>query len=155
MVRAAFSRGGQHGDEEVAAVRRTWALTAAPDGFDLVAVEDGAVVGHVMAAIGHLDGHPLPGIAPLAVRPDRQRRGIGTALMTDVLRRIDAAGWPAALLLGNPDYYRRFGFVSAETIGIVYPPVRGPDFLVRRFDPKEPLPEGAFRYAWEDPSSIG
>ncbi|MEJ1159561.1 GNAT family N-acetyltransferase [Prosthecomicrobium sp. N25] len=49
-------------------------------------------------------------LAPLAVRPDRQRRGIGTALVREGLARLEASDEDIVLVLGDPAYYGRFGF---------------------------------------------
>jgi putative acetyltransferase len=49
-------------------------------------------------------------LGPLAVRPDRQQNGVGSALMHAVLGAADALGEPLAALLSNPAYYQRFGF---------------------------------------------
>ena len=149
LVRAAFARPPHDGAEEVDIVRTTWRLGASVDGGDLVAVDNGAVVGHVLAALGDLAGVAVPGIAPLAVRPDHQRQGVGVALMHAVLTAIEATGAPAVLLLGNPAYYGRFGFEPAEDYGISYSPVPGPDFQIRWFNPTAQLPRGTFRYCWE------
>lgn len=78
--------------------------------LSLVAEEDGEVVGHLAASaarIGEQDGWGL--IGPLAVAPARHRRGIGSALMAEALRRLRATCRGAALV-GDPGYYRRFGF---------------------------------------------
>lgn len=60
-------------------------------------------------------------LAPLAVHPDFQNRGIGKALVEEGLSRLEAIGEPLVLVRGSPRYYPRFGFVRAETLGIVPP----------------------------------
>src|SRR5690348_142444 len=93
VVGAAFRTGGNDGTEEVRIVEQTWLRASESDVFDLVAVEGDEVVGHILAATGDVAGQSLPAIAPLAVRPDRQRGGVGTALVTAVLESIRAADW--------------------------------------------------------------
>ena len=92
------------------------------------------------------------GIAPLSVLPHRQRQGIGTALLTELLRRTDEEDWPLVVLLGDPRYYGRFGFEPAGPFGIVYPPVGAdsPYFQVRWLTRVDPSLHGQFRYCWED-----
>jgi putative acetyltransferase len=153
MVRGAFTDESREGREEVDVVLETWARDAAPDGLDLVADDDG-VVGHVVAGRGQLAGRDAIAVAPLSVSPTHQRQGIGTALMNELLVRAEAAGWPFVLLLGDPDYYGRFDFEPAGTLGIVYPPVGAgsPHFQVRRlrrFDAS--AWRGSFTYCWELP----
>ena len=93
------------------------------------------------------------GIAPLAVTPSRQRQGIGAALMTELLDRADAHGWPLVVLLGSTEYYPRFGFEPAGSYGITYQPVGtdNPHFQVRRLSRYDPSYRGDFRYCWELP----
>lgn len=78
----------------------------------LVVVDDGQVIGYLAASparIGRQGGWGL--IGPLVVLPSRHRQGIGTALMAEALRRLRATCHGAALV-GDPAYYRRFGFRS-------------------------------------------
>jgi len=87
----------------------------------LVAERDGAVVGHVLFTPVKLDGHPelaLAGLAPLAVAPGVQRTGVGSTLTRAGLEHCRAAGFEAAVVLGHPEYYPRFGFVPASRFGI-------------------------------------
>lgn len=157
LVRAAFATGGRDGAEEVAVVEDTW-RRGDDDDIDLVAVDDdgddGTVVGHVLGARARLGDTTVLAIAPLAVAPGQQRRGVGTALMEELLRRADDAGWPAAVLLGDPAYYTRFGFESAGPHGITYPPIGDPDspyFQVRRLAAYDRAPDlrGPVTYCWE------
>jgi putative acetyltransferase len=57
-------------------------------------------------------------LGPVAVLPGRQRRGLGAAVIREALRRATAAGERLVLVLGDPAYYRRFGFVPAAPFGI-------------------------------------
>ena len=70
----------------------------------------GDVIGHVVCTRGHVGQAPVLGLGPLSVRPDCQRRGVGSALMHAVLGAADALDEPLVALLGSPAYYSRFGF---------------------------------------------
>ena len=95
--------------------------------FALVAEDDGAVIGHVMLSEVRVgEGRALQ-LSPLAVRPDRQRRGVGSALVREALRAANAAGEPLVLVEGDPTYYSRFGFVRSTELGIERPHERVPE----------------------------
>nr|WP_147916118.1 N-acetyltransferase [Ruania zhangjianzhongii] len=115
--------------------------------LSFVAAEDGLVVGHVVASRARVEDRPALGLGPLSVLPHRQRSGIGAALMQAVLGAADALDEPLVGLLGDPAYYRRFGFVPAQTTGITAPdPSWGDYFQVRtltRYDGQS----GRFHYA--------
>ena len=116
--------------------------------LSLVAVDGGDVVGHVIATRGRLEpfGTPALGLGPLGVRPDRQGSGIGTALVHALLAVAEAADERVVVLLGAPDYYRRFGFVRSTELGIEPPdPAWGEHFQARRLN--GPPVTGTFRYA--------
>jgi putative acetyltransferase len=79
--------------------------------LSLVAVTPaGETIGHVLGTRGHVGHDPVIALGPLAVRPDHQQHGVGSALMHAVLGAADALGEPLVALLGDPAYYRRFGF---------------------------------------------
>ena len=151
MVYRAFNGPDHDGGEEVAIVRDTGHLGAVIDGLELVADEDGLVVGHVLGARGDLSGRDVLAIAPLAVAPERQGQGVGSALVSELLQRADTHGWPLAVLLGDPRYYGRFGFEAAGPYGIVYRPVGAdnPHFQVRRLASYDPIVRGEVQYCWE------
>lgn len=83
----------------------------------LVADDKGIVAGHILLTPVHLPGHPrarLMALAPMAVRPEYQRSGVGSALVVEGLRQAREAGAGAVVVLGHPAYYPRFGFVPAS-----------------------------------------
>lgn len=145
IVAAAF--GG--GETELEIVRAIWDLGIGVPGLELVAEDAGAVIGHVLVSAGDLGGRSVPAIAPLSVRPDRQRTGVGSALMTEVLNRAEEQDWPLVVLLGHPTYYPRFGFEPGQGLGVVYAPVEGPAFMVRRLSAYDSGWRGPFRFGWE------
>lgn len=107
--------------------------------FELVAEESGEVVGHVMFSRLWADRDELyAALAPLAVRPDRQRSGLGSALVRSGLESAGQFGAFGVLVLGDPAYYPRFGF-SAAAAGQIASPFSGlPAFMALS------LGEGAF-----------
>lgn len=142
VTREAF-RSAAHasGTEEhiVAALRGAGALTVS-----LVAEEDGRIVGHVAASPVEIDGGHSGwfGIGPLSVAPDRQRQGIGGDLMRAVLAQLRDAGAAGCVLLGDPAYYGRFGFVEAAPL--VLPDVPPQYFQSLTFRGEKP--KGVVRY---------
>ena len=114
--RAAF--GGEVEANLVDALR----LEASPI-VSLVADDGGVVIGHVMFSPVSIDANAsdastLMGLAPLAVRPDRQRQGVGGALIREGLAACRLRGVAAVVLVGMPEYYPRFGFVPASRFGL-------------------------------------
>jgi len=86
--------------------------------LSLVAVLDEAVVGHILyspAFIGDVEG---AGLAPMAVLPDHQRRGIGSQLVEAGNARLRDRSCPFIIVLGHPGFYPRFGFRPARAMGI-------------------------------------
>jgi putative acetyltransferase len=107
----------------------------------------GEVIGHVVCTRGTVGGRAALGLGPLAVRPDRQRTGVGSALTHAVLGAADALDEPLVALLGSPDYYGRFGFRPAAEVGIAPPdPAWGGYFQVRTLSAYRPV-QGTFAYA--------
>lgn len=83
-------------------------------------------------------------LAPLAVLPDRQGSGIGSALVYDGLRSAAEQGWEAVFVLGDPAYYERFGFSREAARGYdsIY---AGDNFMMLELRPGSARP-GAIRY---------
>ena len=85
--------------------------------ISLVADDDGSIAGHILFSPVTLVGHDdltLMGLAPMSVLPDRQRRGIGSALVRAGLERCTENGHGVVVVVGHPEYYPRFGFVPAS-----------------------------------------
>ena len=145
LIAAAFDGG----EAELDIVRAIRTLGIAVPELQLVAEADGELIGHVLVSQAYLGGRSVPAIAPLSVRPDRQRSGVGTALMAEVLALADAQGRPLVALLGHPSYYPRFGFEPGRPLGAVYAPVDSPAFMIRRLSAYDSSWRGPFRFGWE------
>jgi putative acetyltransferase len=103
--------------------------------LELVAVEDGAVVGHILfSPLATDNGRRLAALAPLSVHPGRQKDGLGTALMEEGHRRLARAGVEAVIVLGHPAYYPRAGY-SADLARTVTSPFKGPSFMALELIP--------------------
>jgi putative acetyltransferase len=106
--------------------------------LSLVAEEEGRLVGHVVfsEAVIRTDGGDVKALAlgPVGVIPDRQGRGVGSALIREGLDRCAQAGHRIVVLLGHPDYYPRFGF-SAERAGNLSSPYSGEAFMALELVP--------------------
>lgn len=117
--------------------------------LSLVAIDPSGeeVLGHVVCTRATIGDSPALGLGPLAVRPDRQRRGVGKALMHAVLGAAEALDEPVVVLLGDPAYYGRYGFHASSRFGIEPPdPEWGQYFQARPLSPGRPSP-GRFTYA--------
>ena len=117
--------------------------------ISLVAKEGERVVGHVLLSRMEVEGdgrrYRALGLAPVAVLPERQRQGVGCALVEAALKRADAMGEEIVFVLGEPEYYGRFGF-SAEAAEPFASPYAGQYFMARSF--KGDLPSsGTAAYA--------
>jgi putative acetyltransferase len=149
VTAAAFSKPGEVGPPaEATLVDELRADGAWLPPLSLVAVDGaGAVMGHVVCTRGHAGQAPVLALGPLSVRPDSQRRGVGSALMHAVLGAGDALGEPLVALLGSPAYYRRFGFRLSDEYGIAPPVPRWqPHFQVRALSAYRPEVRGMFAY---------
>jgi putative acetyltransferase len=99
-----------------------------------VGEEGGRIAGYCMLSYVGVDGGPvdrLLTLTPVAVRPDRQRQGVGSAVVRAALSAADERGEPLVLVEGIPAYYPRFGFVSATELGIDAVPLTAYDPSIR------------------------
>lgn len=88
--------------------------------LSLVAEIDGKIVGHVafsqVMISGSGDG--WYGVGPLSVAPELQKKGIGSALMKKGLAILEARGAKGCVLVGYPEYYKRFGFNNSSDLSL-------------------------------------
>jgi len=90
--------------------------------ISLVAKSHGTLIGHIL--FSPVDLKPqgkelkIAGLAPMAVLPDHQNKGIGSKLVSVGLEHCKQMGYDAVIVLGHPDYYPRFGFTSSVKFGI-------------------------------------
>ncbi|MBK9102092.1 MAG: N-acetyltransferase [Austwickia sp.] len=158
VVAAAFGPAEPTIPALVVALRSCGRYPGSPEPLSFVAEVESDVVGHVMLSLCHIDAWeqlvPALVLAPLAVRPDLQGRGVGSALVAFALAAAQRAGAPAVILEGSPAYYGRFGFVAAEPLGFRRPSLRTPrpGFQVRRLAAYQPWMTGTVVYPapfWE------
>jgi putative acetyltransferase len=123
--------------------------------FALVAEEDGEVIGHVQFSRVRIGQDRVVALGPIGVLPDRQRRGVGSALIRAGLDRARELGEPAVVLLGDPSFYPRFGFEPASTFGLRNPftgvqpdgfVVKEEDFMVAPLDDRARHLSGPVRW---------
>lgn len=149
LVHDAFA-GTDHsaGSAEVAIVDGLRADGDVLPELTFVAELHGEVVGSVVCSRATMGEGPSVGLGPLAVRPDHQGQGIGSALVAAVVATAEQQAVPAVVLLGDPDYYGAFGFETAAEHGIGSPgPWQDRYFQVRRLRAWRPEQAGPFRYA--------
>jgi putative acetyltransferase len=121
-------------------------IAAGHDELSLVAQLDGQIVGHLLFSPvtvereGRVIAEGL-GVAPIAVLPDYQRRGIGRRLIEVGLETLAAIGCPFVVVLGHVEYYPRFGFSPAGARGLDNEYGAGDAFMVLEFEPSS-LPAG-------------
>jgi len=121
-------------------------LRADGDGvLSLVAVDGGKVVGHVLFSKMTGPFRALA-LAPVSVVPERQRSGIGSRLIRAGLSRAEEDGWVGVFVLGEPDYYGRFGFDAVRARGFESP-YAGPYLMVRALGRELPVTTGTIGHA--------
>jgi putative acetyltransferase len=97
------------------------ALRDSADYLSLVATTGEQIVGHILFTPVSLEPPVdvrIAGLAPMAVRPQHQRSGVGGQLIRAGLDACRARGYSAVVVLGHPGYYPRFGFVPAHTFAL-------------------------------------
>lgn len=89
--------------------------------LSLVAEKDGRLAGYILFTEGKVGNDTVLVLAPLAVLPEYQRQGIGTALIKEGHKIAGQMGYGYALVLGSETYYPRLGYVPASVFGIEIP----------------------------------
>lgn len=87
----------------------------------LIAEENDQILGHILFSPVTLTGHEelkIMGLAPMAVAPEQQNKGFGSALVRAGLEQCRQLGAGAVVVLGHATYYPRFGFSPSSNVGI-------------------------------------
>ncbi len=99
--------------------------------LSLVAVEDQRVVGYILFTKAVVNGVQVLALAPLAVLPEYQNRGIGLDLIAEGHRAARSLGYGYSVVLGHPQYYPKAGYLPVSRYGIRAPfPVADENFMV-------------------------
>jgi putative acetyltransferase len=119
--------------------------------ISLVAERSGEIVGHAllsrMSVSGEGRSYRALGLGPVGVRPAAQGGGVGAELIRSALAIAEALGEEMVFVLGEPDYYGRFGFTAA-TAAPFASPYAGPFFMALRLCPDVDVPAaGSAAYA--------
>jgi putative acetyltransferase len=142
IIKRAFSYSamGYHGEAEL--VRRLYNDGAVA--ASLVAEHGAQVIGHIMFSVMAVeaDGCRLKaaGLAPIAVDPGSQGKGVGAALITAGLNRLTADGFQISFVLGHAAYYPRFGYSAALAAPYVSR-YAGTHFMAVHLDSELALPQ--------------
>lgn len=112
LTQAAFEKMPFSDQTEARIIDALRAAGALP--LSLVAIERQEILGHVAFSPVTINGalNDWYGLGPVSVWPERQKSGIGQALIRDGLHRLTTLGANGCVLLGSPDYYSRFGFIA-------------------------------------------
>lgn len=142
IIQSAFQDVGYSNQKEhllVADLRKNDALT-----LSLVAQKEQEILGHIAFSEVTINGQfdAWYGLAPVAVLPEYQGRGIGSALIEHGLHELKRLGANGCVLVGEPDFYKRFGFQHQNQL--VYEGVPAAYFLVQSFT--DSIPEGEVAY---------
>jgi putative acetyltransferase len=155
---------GSHGPVVVRLVADLRRSLAGEPGLSLVATaDDGSVAGHVLFTRNLLDAPrrlvDVQVLSPLGVLPERQRRGVGSALTRRGLDLLAERGIPLVFLEGSPEYYARFGFTPGHRHDFHRPSLRIPEtaFQVLALQAYEPWMTGTLVYRQEfwDHDAVG
>lgn len=146
LTEAAFQNEEHSGHTEqfiVNALRRSNQLTVS-----LVAVENDAIVGHVAISPVTISSGVTGwfGLGPISVSPNRQGQGIGSTLMKAALSELQRLGGLGCVVLGDPDYYGRFGFKPHP--GLILPGVPKEYFQALSLGGKIPVGEVSYHEAF-------
>ncbi|MCR8644279.1 N-acetyltransferase [Paenibacillus sp. N1-5-1-14] len=121
VVKAAFAQGEHSDQDEHNLVNR---LRKSPNfipELSLVAEEHGKILGHILFTEIKVGEHMLIALAPVAVLPDTQGKGIGKKLITEGHRIATNLGYKGSVVLGHAEYYPKFGYEKASMYQIKAP----------------------------------
>lgn len=147
LVQEAFLSAAHSDGQEQELVKRIWGSSDYLSDLSLVAEINGEIVGYLLLSKVKIATAVALALAPLAVRPDVQKMGVGTRLITVAHQRARQAGYQAILVLGDDRYYSAFGYQSAIEKGIVPPfDVPAPYFMIYELTTEPATLQGVVQY---------
>lgn len=121
--------------------------------LSIVGVFHDQIVGHVLFSNVSIEDpansteYSAIALAPLAVLPQNHKQGVGTAITQVALQKADEMKYSCAVVLGDPNYYGRFGFQTSKPFGILSPfDVEDKHFMVKKFSNFDERIKGTVRY---------
>ena len=147
LIQTAFaSAEHRDGNEQDLVVMLRNSMSFIPE-LSLVAIEDGNIVGHILFTKALVNNVEILALAPLAVLPKYQNRGIGLALIERghyIARRL---GYRYSVVLGHSKYYPKAGYVPADTYGINAPfAIESESFMAICLDKNAGRLDGVVKY---------
>ena len=89
--------------------------------LSLVAELNGEIVGYILFTIAFVNNKKVLALAPLAVKPKYQKKGIGSQLVQEGHRIATNLGYGYSFVLGDNQYYSQFGYILAQNLGVNAP----------------------------------
>jgi putative acetyltransferase len=125
-----------NGEEESKLIQTLRETSDFNEKLSLVAINDEKIVGHILFTPITIETKGISfsalALAPLAVHPEFQNQGIGSELVNRGLRVSNRLKYEIVVVVGHPEYYKRFGFVPASNRGLKIPfDVPDEVFLIR------------------------
>lgn len=148
LVKDAFAHAEHHDGDEHNLIERIRLSSGYIPELSLVAISGDVILGHIMFSKIYVGESAAIALAPLAVRPDWQRQGVGSQLISagHIIGR--KMGYPCSVVLGDNHYYSKFGYESASKYGIIAP-FNVPDeyYMVFGLEKTGTIPSGNVRYS--------
>lgn len=118
--------------------------------LSLVCVIDEKIVGYILFTKAYVNEEVVLALAPLAVLPEYQRKGVGRALIKEGQKRACKLGYNYSVVLGSNEYYPKFGYEIAKNFGIFPPfPVDDSHFMAISLNGERKIFNGTIKYAEE------
>lgn len=148
LVRNAFALAEHSDGEEHNLIERMRLSPEYIPELSLVAVSGDIILGHIMFSKISVGQSEAIALAPISVRTDWQRKGIGKLLVTTGHKLARKMEYRCSMVLGNPDYYSKFGYERASSYGIIAPfDVPDEYYMVCDLGNTGDLPKGYVRYS--------
>ena len=121
LITESFASASHKDGKEAHLVEEIRKTKAYLSSLSLVAIVDDEIIGYIMFSKVEVGESIQLALAPLAVLPSYQRKGIGSALIEEGHRRANKLPYSYSIVLGDPGYYKCFGYQEAKSFGIKSP----------------------------------